>query len=287
MMTTMLTRGPRAFWLVLAAALLAAPTTGQEGEWEPDADRRNCICFDDMADRMSVFRVGSRARLGVMLGAEAEVDGRTGIRLEDVPDGTPAYRAGLREGDVVVALDGAELADEPVDAVLEFMGERNPGDTVEVTFCRDGDERTVRVVTEAAEGYGFFSEGPDYRFRVAPGFGEGIRDRVRGVVTPHLERGRAGSFMLRRLGGHDMELVEINPELGEYFGTERGVLVVEIETDSPLGLRTGDVILAIDGREVRDPAHVRSILASYRDDEMVTFEVVRDGRRIDVSGTVE
>jgi S1-C subfamily serine protease len=82
-----------------------------------------------------------------------------------------------------------------------------------------------------------------------------------------------------------VELVELNPELGEYFGTDRGVLVADASEESTLGLRPGDVLLAIDGREVQDPAHARRILGSYRDGEELRLRIRRRGEDMEVLGT--
>jgi S1-C subfamily serine protease len=87
-------------------------------------------------------------------------------------------------------------------------------------------------------------------------------------------------------GRHRMELVAMNPGLGRYFGTDDGVLVASIAEGSGLGLQAGDVILSIGGRAVRDPAHARSILASYRPDEDLEMDVMRDRRRTTVRGSV-
>ncbi|HUE97203.1 MAG TPA: PDZ domain-containing protein, partial [Longimicrobiaceae bacterium] len=81
-------------------------------------------------------------------------------------------------------------------------------------------------------------------------------------------------------------LVRVGPELGSYFGTERGVLVATVREESALGLQAGDVILEIGDRTVEDPARVRSILSTYGDDESVTFRIMRDGRAMDVSGRI-
>lgn len=86
--------------------------------------------------------------------------------------------------------------------------------------------------------------------------------------------------------GSGLELVRVGPELGSYFGTERGVLVVAVREESALGLQAGDVILEIGDRTVEAPARVRSLLATYRDDEPVTFRIRRDGREMDISGRI-
>lgn len=80
------------------------------------------------------------------------------------------------------------------------------------------------------------------------------------------------------------ELVELNPELGEYFGTDKGVLVTRVAEDSPLGLRAGDVLLAIGGRAVSDVEDVRRILASYTADEDIRLRVRRKGSEQEVLG---
>jgi len=62
------------------------------------------------------------------------------------------------------------------------------------------------------------------------------------------------------------------------------VLISDIDEDSPLGLRPGDVILRVGDREATSPERVRRILESYGDDESVTFRVRRQGSELDVLG---
>jgi len=81
-----------------------------------------------------------------------------------------------------------------------------------------------------------------------------------------------------------MRLVRLNAQLGEYFGTDHGVLVADIEKDSPLGLKVGDVILAIGERRATTPERVRRILASYGEDETIVFRILRKHKEINVSG---
>jgi S1-C subfamily serine protease len=259
--------------LALAAPLfLPGPVRAQE----PEPDEK-CVCVERTGELGQLFEMPRRARLGVMLGEPTDVDGRSGVRLEDVPEGTPARRAGLRPGDVIVALDGASLGSNPTASIVESMEGREPGDTVAITFVRDDDERTVRVVTEAAPAVSVWSTGPRGEARIAP--------RLRFSAPADIRTEVLGpGFVYRQLLRDGMDLVAVNPGLGEYFGTDEGVLVTEIDDDSPLGLRSGDVILAIDGRDVRDPAHVRSILSSYREDEEVVFRIVRERRTTEITG---
>ena len=87
-------------------------------------------------------------------------------------------------------------------------------------------------------------------------------------------------------GERGLDLVELNPELGSYFGTEEGVLVADVEDDSSLGLRPGDVIVAVGERRVDDIARLHRILDSYEDDEKIRLRVWRDGAETTVTGTI-
>jgi hypothetical protein len=63
----------------------------------------------------------------------------------------------------------------------------------------------------------------------------------------------------------DLDLVDLNPDLGEYFGSKTGVLVVKAPSDSTIPLKAGDVILKIDGREPK------SVLPGRTDPEVLRF----------------
>lgn len=260
---------PRSLVAVGAAILVAGPVAAQEPAPEPEDGR--CVCIRDLPSSpdWQAFTAARRAMLGVVLGEPMEVAGRTGIELLEVRDRSPAGRAGLRGGDVLVALDGRDLGDDPAASLRSLMREVEPGNTVTATFYRGDEERTARIVTESASMFG--ARGPAM---IAPQ--RAPRVEMRGMTRP--------AMIYRHLMEDGLELTAVNRELGTYFGTDRGVLVADIDADSPLGLRAGDVILAIDGRDVEDPAHVRAILASYRDGEEISFRIMRERQTLDVTG---
>ena len=66
-----------------------------------------------------------------------------GALIQGVSDGSPAARAGLRPGDVIVELGGDSI--RTVEDLYSAIRSRDPGDAVEVAFVRDGDRQTVEV----------------------------------------------------------------------------------------------------------------------------------------------
>ena len=91
---------------------------------------------------------GRRAEPGrAFLGVRGQ-EGDDGARLLGVVRGSAADRAGLREGDVVIRLDGAPLAS--FDELRTALRARHVGDRVSVVFVRDGEPRSVSAVLESA-----------------------------------------------------------------------------------------------------------------------------------------
>jgi S1-C subfamily serine protease len=77
-----------------------------------------------------------------------------------------------------------------------------------------------------------------------------------------------------RFGG--AELASLSERLGSYFGVRSGVLVVRAGVDSPFKLQDGDVILAVDGREISSAQQAGRILRSYQPGEKLTLRIQRD-----------
>lgn len=78
----------------------------------------------------------------------------TGAWIKAVPHDTPAAKAGLKAGDRVVAVDGADLPEPAYDAeraLKTAVADRIPGETLQLLIERDGKRQTVVVVLGAAE----------------------------------------------------------------------------------------------------------------------------------------
>ncbi|MDX2438762.1 MAG: PDZ domain-containing protein [Acidobacteriota bacterium] len=229
----------------------------------------------------------SRSGLGIIIGRVSSVlhgEGAPGAEILAVTPGSPADEAGLQPGDIVVAWNGESLVEDgkdprwtAADASRELVArsrELEEGDSVTLRYLRDGKE--LEVTLEARE----LDFGSTYWVGTAG------RPHVDVRATPDVVWKSAKPWFLPQ-GWLDMELVEINPELGAYFGSDAGVLVVRgPEGDETLGIESGDVILRIGNREVKNPEHVMRILRSYEPDEELSVDIVRHGRSETLTGTV-
>jgi len=204
-----------------------------------------------------------RAMLGINVG-NAE-PGINGAKVISVSPGGPAAEAGVKAGDLIVAINGKQLGSSR-DLIFQ-MRQVEPGDSVDLDLKRGATtELKVGVVTKPSEEMVFVGGGPG-------GFewqGEGM------PPLPHFLSGPFG----------DAELVPMSPGLGRYFGTDKGLLVVHAPKATGTDLEDGDVILAIGGREPQNPGHALRILGSYQPGETVELKVLRQKKERTVKLTV-
>ena len=224
----------------------------------------------------------NRGRIGVIVDTRANAAGdKIGACIEGITPGGPAEKAGLKAGDVITRFNGTALAgvaaeddqdSGPGMKLIELARQLDPGDTVQVDYRRGND--AAKKITLVAEDLA----GDLVRF---PGMG-----RMEGML-PRMRVGPGNDFELA-FGGQwgGIELVKLNPDLGEYFGTREGILVVSAPEDSSLALKGGDVILTIGGRKPSSPMQAMRILRTYETGESVNIEVLRKQKRITVTWKV-
>jgi S1-C subfamily serine protease len=124
-------------------------------------------------------------------------------------------------------------------------------------------------------GPDIFSRGnADLLIRERGGAPELREERVQAVQGQIVQRLLGNEDQEMRFGG--AELASLSERLGSYFGVKAGVLVVRAGVDSPFKLQDGDVILAVDGRDVSTAQQAGRILRSYQPGEKLTLKVQRD-----------
>ena len=212
-----------------------------------------------------------RAMLGVNLGG-AEPSGG-GVRVDSVSPGGPAAEAGVKAGDVIVAIGAQPVATGR--ELVRAMEAIKPGEKVEL------GPATRREAAQARGGSA--AVRPDVHC------GHARRSSVARACR-RLPQVAALPFDGDRhwlLGGWgDAEFVTLTPRLGRYFGADKGVLVARAPGDASLGLQDGDVIVSIGGREPQNGPHAMRILRSYQPGESVELRILRDRRPQSLSAKV-
>lgn len=204
----------------------------------------------------------SRGIIGVQLDPASGPDG---ARIDDVSPGGPAAEAGLRAGDVIVSVNGTDVkGNDTARQVMHLMHAVSPDSKVKVRVMREGKPREFLVT--ARPGLAFH----DFHMPPLPPDGDFHLPEVMVFHKPLAQ----------------MELATLTPQLGRYFGSDKGVLVVRAPTDSGFKLQDGDVILAIDGREPTSGSHATRILGSYQPGEKISLRLMRDHKVITVETTL-
>jgi type II secretory pathway component PulC len=219
-----------------------------------------------------------RAVLGVLIPDDVENGESRGVRLLAVTPGSGAEKAGLKAGDLVTGLNGRSLAAEgkksPQKHMKEVMRALKAGAEVKVDYERDGRARSTTVTTQAPE--------PDIAMAPLPMIQEWLHG------DDHDKGPMAGIpwFQFRGPAIRGLELARLDEDLGAYFKTRDGVLVVKAPKSGALGLKSGDVIQKIDGVNVSEPVTVLDKLRSRGEEQVVKLDIMRQGRRMEVQGKV-
>lgn len=221
---------------------------------------------------------GRRAILGINIGSRGDLK-FDGVYVNGISPGGPADHAGIKAGDVIVALDGKKLmagGGESADAdLMQRLRDVKPGDKVKLQYLRDGKVVNADVTTRAADRHLFAGhDGMGNLWAVPP---------IPPVPPTPGQFQHFNRFADEGFG--DMELVTLTPKLGTYFGTEHGALVVRAPAPD-FKLEEGDVITAIDGRAPQSGAHALRILRSYQPGEKVKIAVMRGHKTQTIDATV-
>jgi len=272
-------------------------------------------------------RVASAATARPWLGVytqEVTNDLREGLDLHDdgvlvnrVVDGSPADRAGLRKGDLVVRFD-AHAVDSP-ETLARLVGQEHDGQIVALEVLRRGEHRTLSVTLAPRPEDDDESMAPSAPDAPAPpGDDDGDDDAaprqhprriVMNIVRPdgtteHRELPESGEgttvdpekvrvMTQKMLGNMSLDGLNLRPRLGvriepltddlasalDVPGGE-GVMVLGVTKDTPAeraGVRAGDVILAVDGRPVKTPEELQKTLRGVNG--KTSLSVSRKGTR--------
>jgi serine protease Do len=283
-----------------AAGLLAGPLARAQ-EWskvESDGGEKR------VERRVVVRHAGGGAFLGVSL-EDGSGDAR-GATVRTVEPDSPAAKAGLKEGDVIVRFDGESV--RSAAQLARLVAETPAGRTVAIELTRDGSpQKLTATLGESRRRMGFFSgpggadvfdlpvpeppEAPE-----APGAVPAPRPPHAPMPPRAWSWNDAGGDMLfhflpggpRRLG---IQYIEMGEQLAAHYklAQKNGVLVTSVEAGSPAakaGLLAGDVVLKFDGKAIEDASDLREAVSAAEGGKEVTLSIQRDGRPMEVRATL-
>lgn len=248
------------------------------------------------------------SRIGVSIVDVEAAKGTAGVRVESVEEESPAAKAGLRVGDVVVEFDG-----ERVRSVRQFtrlVGETPPGREVTAAVQRDGNRVNVSITPAASSTALHMLE--DHALRAAEEAGEFSRilpmppraarparpprpPRPELVPAPPAAPLPPDAPLMERffwVGSNQLgvSVSSLSDQLRDYFGVKSGVLVNAVEADSAAakaGLKAGDVIVSVNGSEVGRAGDIRSEMRDVESGEAFTLEIVRDKKSMTLNGKLD
>ena len=187
-----------------------------------------------------------------------------GVEVTRVAPDSPADKAGLREGDVVLQYNGMKV--EGLEQLSRLVRETPVGREAKLDIFRNGAPLTLTAS---------IGEHP-----MLPGMSDGFSFHMPDVLHP------IPGLRSPMLG---VEAEPIDGQLAQYFGVNEGVLVRTVMKGSPAekaGVKAGDVILRVNEGKVTTPAEISAHLRAAHG-KPVPVAVMRDHKEISMTVDTE
>jgi Do/DeqQ family serine protease len=187
------------------------------------------------------------ADINEKLAQDEDLKVRQGAYVGGFSDNSPARDAGIRKGDVIIKIDGKSVKNRPM--MMEMVSRKRPGEEINVTVNRDGEEKTYSVKLMDENGTGNLASSNE-------------------KVESSIELGATFSG--------------INADDKQKLGINGGVKIVSI-TGGKLkmsGIKPGFIITKIQNQKVTDIKDIDRILTNTKSETALLIEgVYPDGRR--------
>jgi len=214
-----------------------------------------------------------------------------GVEITRVEEDSPASKAGLKKGDVVLEFNGQRV--EGTEQFVRLVRETPAGRQVKLLIHREGATQTITATVAARKGVTFRWEGEwqerlDEQMKKLQEHLKGLKEReFRLRVMPDLP----GPMMTWRSGALGVEAESLKAQLAEYFGVKEGVLVRQVLKGSAAekaGMKAGDVITKVDNEKVSTPGEVTgAIRSALPKKKTIPVTVVRNRQETTLNVTIE
>ena len=223
----------------------------------------------------------------------------TGVLIEEVSEDSPASKAGLKKGDIVVEFDGERV--RGVRHFTRLVQETPAGRKVQAAVMRDGQKVSLTIEPREGGGFSYFGDGDKLSM-----LQDLAVDRAFAIPKPAAPAPPAtpmpptppafpaipdfDTFVWRSGNGLGITVGDLSDQLAQYFGTKDGVLVTSVTDNSAAakaGIKAGDVITSFNGTDVTSPADLRRRIQRLQDGDEFTVGVVRDKKPTTLKGKAE
>jgi serine protease Do len=206
---------------------------------------------------------------------ELKLSVERGVVIGKILPDSPAAKAGLRDNDVITAING-----QPIEGTAQFrrvIRETPAGRTLQLTVSRDGHAQTIdATLGKMQENHKkWMSAMPQvFKFEMPD-----MPEVSPMPEMPSIEWDGANGFSSGPRLGIDAE--DISGQLGSFFGAPdgEGILVRDVNSGSlaeKAGVKAGDVITSLNGDRIRGVAELRSKLAAAGEGKTVKLGILRN-----------
>lgn len=271
----------RAFQTSMRAAIQEAQEQQREMERTPEADEPDTMVF--LGDEGTSWLGVESQEVTSDKAKELRLPAERGVLLGRIVPDSPAAKAGLKDKDVITEINGQRVEGEA--QFRRMIHEIPAGRSAQFTVWRDGKAQSINVTLGKSEERG------NMWFKTAP---RAFSFQLPKVEIPELAPVPGMDWNYGMLAGAHPRLgidaEDLSGQFGTYFGAPdgEGVLVREVNSGSPAekaGVKSGDVITALNGERIRSLGDLREKLAAKREDKTVKLGVLRN--KSEMSITVE
>jgi serine protease Do len=202
-----------------------------------------------------------------------------GVEVTMVDQDAPAGKAGLKEHDVILSVNGTEV--ESVEQLRRMIHEIPAGRVVTLGVSRNGQPVTIKAQLASRHKSMSWNGEKDFKFEMPA---MPAMPAMPSIDVP------VSIVVVHSLTRSGLMIENLTPQLGDYFGVKngQGVLVRSVEKGSRAeiaGFRAGDVVVRVNGESVNDAGDFTHAVHSHKDNKAI-IGIIRDKKEQTITLTL-